>query len=413
MDGFANGLSITDIQKTDPNFIPPAFTNPANWMHSPQYQKWSLQVQQRFGSETSLTVGYFGNHGLRELVQNPNANAFGFGSYPATLCTALVVTDCADPRFGGVTEYQTNAISNYNGMVISFEQRITRWGNGMYQVNYTYGHALDEVSNGGLAVFTTGFTTTDSIYPQDARNLRGSYGSAEYDTRHSLTGNFVWEVPFKEAFRGHGPNSLVNGWQVSGTIFARTGNPYTVLDAAAATDLAKKNNFFGPLYSVPVAPLGPAGPCGKGAAILAATVPCLPAQFLSDNSPAPGALFLQVGCETGFNAGHFGASGKCDGALVSYGQGRNRYRAPGFVNIDFAVMKKTKIPHWENGSLSFGAQFFNFLNHPNFGFPDNFSSDSIFGQIVYLEQSPTSILGSTLQANVARRMIQLKAQIQF
>lgn len=408
LDGFANGLSITDIQKADPEFIPPAFTNPANWMHSPQYQKWSLQVQQRFGRETSLTVGYFGNHGLRELVQNPNANAFGFGSYPATLCTALVVTDCADPRFGGVTEYQTNAISNYNGMVISFEQRITRWGNGMYQVNYAYGHALDEVSNGGVNVFTT----ADSIYPQDARNLRGSYGSAEYDSRHSLTGNFVWEVPFKEAFREHGPDSLVKGWQVSGTIIARTGNPYTVLDAARAINLAI-NNFFGPIYSVPVAPLGPAGPCGKGAALPAATVPCLPAQFLSDYSPAPGALFVQVGCETGFNAGHLGASGKCDGALVSYGQGRNRYRAPGFVNMDFAIMKKTKIPHWENGSLSLGVQFFNFLNHPNFGFPDNSSSDSIFGQIGYLEQSPTSILGSTLQANVARRMIQLKAQIQF
>ena len=147
----------------------------------------------------------------------------------------------------------------------------------------------------------------------------------------------------------------------------------------------------------------------------AATVPCLPAQFLSDYSPAPGALFLQVGCETGFNAGHLGASGKCDGALVSYGQGRNRYRGPGFVNMDFAVMKKTKIPHWENGSLSLGFQFFNFLNHANFGFPDNFSSDYTFGQIQigYLEQPPTSILGSTLQANVARRMIQLKAQLQF
>jgi hypothetical protein len=81
--------------------------------------------------------------------------------------------------------------------------------------------------------------------------------------------------------------------------------------------------------------------------------------------------------------------------------------------MDFAVMKKTKIPHWENGSLSLGVQFFNFLNHPNFGFPDNFSSDYTLGQIGYLEQSPTSILGSTLQANVARRMIQLKAQIQF
>jgi len=206
---------------------------------------------------------------------------------------------------------------------------------------------------------------------------------------------------------------LVDGWQVSGTILAHTGNPYTALDARGASNLAT-HNLLGPIYSVPVAPLGPAGPCGKGAAQPSSPVPCQPAQFLSDGSPAQGALFLQVGCETGFNTGHLGATGKCDGTLVSYAQGRNRYRAPGFVNMDFAIMKRTKIPHWENGTLSFGAQFFNFFNHPNFGFPDNSTSDNTFGQVVfYLEQPPTSILGSTLQANVARRMIQLKAQISF
>jgi hypothetical protein len=410
--GYATGQSIAQIQQTDPSFIPPSFQNPANRMHSPQYQKWSLQVQQRFGSEMSLTVGYFGNHGLHELVQNPNANAFGFGSFPSALCTTPVISPCADPRFGGVTEYQTNAISNYNGMVVSFEQRITRWGSGMYQVNYTYGHALDEVSNGGVAVFTT----ADSLYPQNTNNLRGSYGPAEYDARHSLTANFVWEVPLKEAFRGHGLDALVNGWQISGTILARTGNPYTVLDAQKASSLAL-NNIFGPIYSVPVAPLGPAGPCGKGASYTSPTVPCLPPQVLfnPDGStvPNPEALFVQTGCETGFNTGNLGAAGVCDGPLVKFAQGRNRYRGPGFVNMDFAIMKDTKVPRWENATLSIGAQFFNFFNHANFGFPDNWSSDSIFGQTFYLEQSPTGVLGSTLQANVARRMIQLKAQLNF
>jgi hypothetical protein len=417
MNAYKTGKSITQIKLDDPNFTPPTFTNPANWMHSPQYQKWSLQAQQRFGSATSVTLGYFGNHGLHEFAQNPNANAFGFGSYPAALCQTPAVSPCADPRFGGVTEYQTNAISNYHGMVVSFDQRLTQWGGGMFQVNYTYGHALDEVSNGGVAVFTT----ADSLYPQDARNLRGSYGPAEYDTRHSITGNFVGNVPFMEVFRGHGPDQLVNGWQIAGTILAHTGNPYTVLDTMAASNLAKKN-FFGPLYSVPAAPLGPAGSCGEGAAQPASLVPCLPPQTLGDGSPSSGALFVQTGCETGFNTGTLGASpgtagpsgASCiSGKAVTFAQGRNRYRGPAFVNFDFSLMKSTKIPHWENASLSIGFQFFNFFNHPNFGFPANSSSDSSFGQIGYLEQSPTSILGSTLQANVARRMIQLKAQLNF
>jgi hypothetical protein len=412
-NGFKSGQSVADIKTSNPEFVAPQFQNPANRMRSAQYQKWSLQAQRGFGASTSLTIGYFGNHGIHELVQNPNANAFGFGPYPAAVCTIPYVPPCADPRFGGVTELQTNAISNYNGMVVSVEQRFTRWGSGLYQVNYTYGHALDEVSNGGLSFFTS----AGSVFPQDADNLRGSYGAAEYDARHSVTGSFVWEVPFKQAFGGHGPDSLVKGWQVSGTILARTGNPYSVFDTAKAADLGN-NNFYGPIYSVPVAPLGRTGPCGKGAAIPVVPHPCLPPQLLfnpdGSTTPNPGALFVQTKCETGFNAGTLpGKSGPCDGASVNIAQGRNRFRGPSFANTDFAVMKNTKIPGWENAKLGVGLQFFNFFNHANFAFPDPASSDSFFGQIGFLEQSPTSILGSTTQAIVARRMIQLKAQVQF
>ena len=74
-------------------------------------------------------------------------------------------------------------------------------------------------------------------------------------------------------------------------------------------------------------------------------------------------------------------------------------------------MKNTKIR--ENTVLTIGAQFFNFFNHPNFGDPDNWMADQTFGQIIYQEQSPTSILGSGLGANVSQRMIQLRAQLKF
>ena len=123
---------------------------------------------------------------------------------------------------------------------------------------------------------------------------------------------------------------------------------------------------------------------------------------------------MQTGCETGFNTGNLpGPKGPCSGASVTFAQGRNRYRGPSFVNMDLAIMKNTKMHGWENAKLGIGLQFFNFFNHANFGFPDPLSSDSNFGQILNMEQSPTSILGSTTQANVARRMIQLKTQLQF
>jgi hypothetical protein len=208
--GFAAGQTLVQIQATDANFIPPSFQAPANTIHSPQYQKWSLQLQQSFRPSTSLTIGYFGNHGIHELAATGDANAFGFGTLPATQCSSPPVPPCGDPRFGPVMEQATNAVSNYNGMVVSFEQRFTRWGNGLFQANYTYGHALDEVSNGGLNAGA--FTSGSWLSPQDPNNLRGSYGSADYDVRHSFNANYVWEVPVKAALRGHGSNYLVKGW---------------------------------------------------------------------------------------------------------------------------------------------------------------------------------------------------------
>ncbi len=409
VDGFASGQTLAQIQAADPNFSPPYFLNPPNTMHSPQYQKWSLQVQQNLGLSTSLTIGYFGNHGIHELVQDPNANAHGFGSYPEEPCGSPPVAPCYDLRFGQFEQFETDAISNYNGMVVSFEQRFNRWGSGLLQVNYTYGHALDEVSNGGLEQFVFG----GALYPQDANNLRGSYGPADYDVRHSINANYIWEVPFQDALRGHGPELLRKGWQVSGTVFARTGFPYTVFDTAESASLVN-DNIFGPIYSVPVGPLGPTGPCGQGAVTPAAPVPCLPPQVLASGSPNPGALFLQTGCETGFNAGNLpGRNGPCSGESVTFAQGRNRFRGPGYVNTDLALMKNTNIPHWENGVFAIGFQFFNLFNHANFGFPDMASSDATFGQILYEEQPPTSVLGSGLNANVSARMIELKAQIRF
>ncbi len=207
---------------------------------------------------------------------------------------------------------------------------------------------------------------------------------------------------------------MIKGWQVSGTILAYTGNPYTVIDYAYALTLFNKN-FFGPIYSVPVAPFGRSGPCGKGAVIPAAPVPCLPPEVQSDGStPNAEALFVQTGCETGFNTGTLpGPKDPCSGSSVTFAQGRNRFRGPAFFNVDFAVMKNTKVPRWENATLGLGVQFFNFFNHPNFGFPDPNSSDQSLGQIGYIRQPATTLLGSTNQANAGRRMIQLKVQLQF
>jgi hypothetical protein len=414
--GFAAGENLAQIKASDTHFFPPSVIAATDNPRSSQYQKWSLEVQQTLGTKSSVTLGYYGNHGIHEFVQDPSANAFGWGPFPTTQCSSPPVPPCADPRFAGVTEYTTTGISNYNGLVVSFRRRFGGFGNGVFHAHYTYGHALDEVSNGGQDEFTAG----SSVFPQDPFHLRGSYGAADYDVRHSLNASYLWQLPVKTMLHGRGPDSLVRGWQVSGTIFARTGFPYTVIDLAESGNLAKKN-FYGTIYSVPVAPISGSHSCGAGAVVPPFPQPCWPAQMRSDGSPNLGQMFLQMaaqfvqtGCETSFDTGNLpNSQGPCSGPAVSLAQGRNRFLYPSYFDTDFTIMKNTSLVGRDRVVLGIGFQFFNFFNHPNFGPPDNYSSDSSFGEIGTMEMPPTSILGSGLGGDVSPRMIQLKAQIKF
>ncbi|MFZ3369351.1 MAG: hypothetical protein WA239_19740, partial [Candidatus Sulfotelmatobacter sp.] len=240
---------------------------------------------------------------------------------------------------------------------------------------------------------------------------------ADYDVRHSLNANYVWQLPVKTMLHGRGYDSLVKGWQISGTIFARTGFPYTVIDLAESGNLDRKN-FYGTIYAVPVAPIGGSHSCGAGAVVPPFPHPCWPPQLVTQpngsETPNPYALFVQTGCETSFNVGSVpDLQGPCSGRAVSFAQGRNRFLYPSYFNTDFTVMKKTSLVGREKVVLGIGVQFFNFFNHPNFGPPDNYSSDSGFGQISTMEMPPTGILGSGLGGDVSPRMIQLKARILF
>ena len=62
--GFAAGQTLAQIQAAAPNFFPPAVIGWKGQAHLPQYQRWSLEWQQGFGSSTSLNIGYYGITGF-------------------------------------------------------------------------------------------------------------------------------------------------------------------------------------------------------------------------------------------------------------------------------------------------------------------------------------------------------------
>jgi hypothetical protein len=370
VSAFNNGGTLADISASNPFFFPPSFNN-ATRVLAPMYQEWNLQVQHALGEQTSVSVNYVGNHGIHEAAQFNALNAY----CPVSVCPfgfAGLPSAPPDPRFGTVNELRSGAVSNYNGLTFTAQHR---FAHGLQlQANYTWSHALDEISNGGFLQFNYG-TNASLLNPVSNSGLRQyNYGNADYDARHSFSASYVWLVP-------KGPSEFLKGWQVSGVVFERTGLPFTVVDTATSQQLGGFNygggtyaNFLG----------GPMAGCSTP------KQPCLQASQFS----SPIALAQQ-------GPGAFGA------------QRRNQFYGPGFFDTDMSLVKNTRLPGYERAQLGFGVQIYNLFNHPNFDQPVNDVSDSRFGQIVRTVSAPTSLLGSGLGGDASPRMVQLLARFSF
>ena len=154
----------------------------------------------------------------------------------------------SDPRFGAVTQLSTGANSHYNGLQLTADKRLAH---GLQaQVNYTWSHCMDTVSNGGFLPFSAGGIL--SPLPGD---LARQYGPCDYDVRHNLTAQYVYQLPLKVRNRTLG--GALNGWQVSGTAFWHSGLPFSVLSTPYSANGDGIVEGSGPQYAsvVPGAPL--------------------------------------------------------------------------------------------------------------------------------------------------------------
>ncbi|HZE24052.1 MAG TPA: TonB-dependent receptor, partial [Blattabacteriaceae bacterium] len=379
VNAFNNGGTLASITATNPFFFPPSITASDPVIRQPRYQEWNLQVEQDLGWNSVLSFNYVGNHGIFEAALNSGLNAFGFGGLPAA---------APDPRFSTVTQVQSIAVSNYNGLVTSLRHNFNRGF--AFQLNYTWSHALDEISNGGLLPFNDN-TNVSILNPVNPFNIRQNYGNADYDVRHYFSANYVWSDSLRHLFKW-GPNAVFGGWTISGTVFARSGLPFSVIDSDASATL-NAQNYGGTILADVVGP-SRSGSCGR---------PNATPDPATGNPPPPCLNFAGFASPTS----------------VAVNQARNQFRGPHFFDTDLTVMKNTKLG--EKASLGLGVQFFNLFNHPNFDQPiadiAAGSADPVnggsFGTIASTVNTPTSILGSFLGGNASPRLIQLKAEFKF
>ncbi len=372
---FASGGTLSSIQQaTGGAFAPPNIFGFPTSFAQPTYYKWNFEIQQAIARQTVLSVNYNGMHGIHIPIDDNGLNAYcppsacpnGFAGLPATV---------PNPSFGVVNQVLSAGTSNYNGLTVSLRHNMS---NGVsFNLNYTWSHALDDVSNGGLLPLNALQTDTSILSPQNPYNIRGNYGNSDLDVRHYVSLGFVFDDAFRHAGFRRGPNSVFGGWTLSSNVFYRTGLPFTIVDENATTTLAGFN-YGGTVFASPVTAGIPS--CGSGA--------------------------VNVAC---LNTSQFAASTTTPSGFGD--QARNQYRGPGFFDMDLSLMKDFRIK--ERVTVSVGAQAFNLFNHANFDQPVNDIANPLFGSITRLVGPPTSILGSFVAGNDSPRFVELKATLHF
>jgi Carboxypeptidase regulatory-like domain len=375
---FPNGGTIGSIRAVVPSFTGPNFYSTVPHMANPRYTEWNLEIQHAIGSNMVASVNYVGNHGSSELIPINGMNAFApvgttFGSLPSGTAP--------DPRLGVVTELTNGGISNYNGVTASFTRRMTRGFTA--SVSYTYSHALDDISNGGIDQYSTNQVGDSLRFQVDPQNLRLNYGSADYDFRQVLNINYVWDLPFFSS------NRLLGGWTISGVLFKRTGEPYSVVNTAIPGTLGN----YSTTGSVVMADFlgGPTPGC----------------HVSSDQNNAPFACLSPTQFATG--------AGSPVTAQTDFGNtGRNHFRGPGYFDTDLSIRKSFRISKGENGlNFILGANAYNILNHPNFGNPDSSITSGTFGTIQNTVVPASSPYGNFQGSAVSGRILQLELQVKF
>ena len=389
LDGFSQGATYTQIAAALANeggFAPPAYVTTPQTYHSPRYTEFSLQLQRQITQSDALILSYAGNHGYNLHINNDHLNqsigstkyaSFGNGTF------AGLPKASPDPRFGKVTSFTNNALSNYQGLSVVYKH-IDRRGL-TADFAYTYSHALDDISNGGNIQLP--YNGNVSLVSQLTNSLPSTlmYASSDYDIRHNFVMDLVYVEPFR--FGNKLMQSTAGGWTVGTKAYWRAGEPFSVLNADAGAALSA--NATG------------------GSKVLA--------QVLNNNFNHHCTSYSNPCFQT---PGIFNGAGPQDagpGVNVQTNFGnvaRNAFTGPHYADVDANLYKD--IFKKETVTFQIGAQAYNLLNHVNFGQPANNASNlNTLGQISTDINAPTSPYGSSQGSTVSGRVLVVQGRLVF
>lgn len=300
---------------------------------SPYMQNFNLNLQQDLAHHMVLQLGYVGSNGHRLFdfldINQPTATTIQAYNYAANACCVPGALNGSQGR-NVIYWQQSKANSTYNSLQASL--RINGWHGLTSSLNYTWSHSIDDASDGEDYV-------PNAAQPTDSTNLSSNRGNSNFDVRHRLTLNFIYDFPNPANWK-----KLTNGWGVNGILTVQSGQPfhliYTFDDYDGTGTFFPKPDIVGPIrynYHDPTHFLD----------LTSFAVPCT---FDGLGNFATNCVFNGT-----TNSMHFG------------NEGRNSLLGPNFRQFDFSIYKNTAIT--ERLKLELRLEAYNLLNHPNFASP--------------------------------------------
>jgi hypothetical protein len=295
----------------------------------PLVQDWSLSVQRSIGRNTILEIDYFGT-ASRHLYFQTDSNR-----YAGDLIQHDGTLDRLNSSFGAVIYGQSIGISN--GQVGSAAISKTFAHGWSAHAIYNYGKALDYTSSND-----NGVNGAENVI--DVNNPARNYGRSDYDARHRLSIDAVWNIP---GVGNRLSQQITGGWTLSPVITLESGQPFTVYTSAAYPS----GDFNGDGYDY--------------------DVPNVPS-FGSTKSTS----------RSDFLKGVFAASAFPLPALGTEGNlGRNTYDGPGLANVNLAAERVFRLPFLgEQGAFEVRGEILNLFNRVNLTNPVSDLSNGEFGK---------------------------------
>ena len=297
-------------------------------------QTWSMAVEKDFGQGLVSAIEYSGSKGSR-LYTLENANMAGAGAvYLGDRCTP---GNCGvrlkTTQYSNINRRANGGFSNYNGVNFRTELRNWRQTGLNFKINYTYSHAIDNLSDV--------FSSPDNAFNLgllDPFNPGLDKGNAAFDARHRVVFGGIWDVPLAKNSRGF-VKAIAGGWTIAPIIILRSGNPFTIYDTTNAQFWASARAMFD----------GPVPTTGN-----ASKATSTPNNFEYLNLTNAKINSDWVNPITGNSE---------FGPFPKNMSGRNRFYTPGNRTIDLGIYKNFMIT--ERFRIQLRGEMYNTFNHSN------------------------------------------------